>query len=478
MPIYPSTRVIASPTLTGDPTAPTPTAGDGDTSVATTAFVTDAIATQAAADADTYAQLTDQRWNDQPLKIVTLMSAQGTTDETLTLNHCTIADDTTHYDFGVQGIEITAGSAGPGVYCTPSEPLTIGTDVGAFCMRIYLPDASKFTSLQLTVFSDAALTWATRWVRSTAATGSKPLVNGWNTIRFPAFASTRNATWGSVYQVRVEANGGTLNDKFTIGHVWCETRPKASLLFIDDGGYDTWYTTLYQELRARGIPCTIATDPALVGTSTSGKQRMTQAQLDEFADDDNGNSISIHYWGTGTATADMTADEVRADVLRTVKWCNEKGYTGGVWRAAYLGEVCPQAAAGFPYLLGSADYATESGPTCWPPVDRYNIPRYSIYQSRTLADIDAHFAILRDTHAVSLMFTHAVGPIDAYDMDATQMAHILSWIDTGLTAGWLEGVTFEDLFARSGGRIRPGFNGGQVADFIDEDGAQRVMRLP
>jgi hypothetical protein len=55
MPIYPSTRVIASPTLTGDPTAPTATSGDDDTSVATTEFVTDAIATQAAADADTYA---------------------------------------------------------------------------------------------------------------------------------------------------------------------------------------------------------------------------------------------------------------------------------------------------------------------------------------------------------------------------------------------------------------------------------------
>jgi hypothetical protein len=54
MPIYPSTRVIASPTLTGDPTAPTATSGDDDTSVATTEFVTDAIATQAAADAGTY----------------------------------------------------------------------------------------------------------------------------------------------------------------------------------------------------------------------------------------------------------------------------------------------------------------------------------------------------------------------------------------------------------------------------------------
>jgi hypothetical protein len=41
---------LASPAFTGNPTAPTPTAGDNDTSVATTAFVTSAIATQKTTD--------------------------------------------------------------------------------------------------------------------------------------------------------------------------------------------------------------------------------------------------------------------------------------------------------------------------------------------------------------------------------------------------------------------------------------------
>lgn len=39
---------IASPTFTGNPAAPTPTAGDNDTSIATTAFVTTAVAAGAA----------------------------------------------------------------------------------------------------------------------------------------------------------------------------------------------------------------------------------------------------------------------------------------------------------------------------------------------------------------------------------------------------------------------------------------------
>jgi hypothetical protein len=50
---------VVSAALVGDPTAPTPTAGDDDTSVATTEFVTDAIATSAAIERatsnDTYA---------------------------------------------------------------------------------------------------------------------------------------------------------------------------------------------------------------------------------------------------------------------------------------------------------------------------------------------------------------------------------------------------------------------------------------
>lgn len=38
---------LASPAFTGNPTAPTPASGDNDTSMATTAFVEDAITTSA-----------------------------------------------------------------------------------------------------------------------------------------------------------------------------------------------------------------------------------------------------------------------------------------------------------------------------------------------------------------------------------------------------------------------------------------------
>lgn len=47
-----SLATLNSPTLTGNPTAPTPTAGDNDTSIATTAFVTTAVASAIASKAN------------------------------------------------------------------------------------------------------------------------------------------------------------------------------------------------------------------------------------------------------------------------------------------------------------------------------------------------------------------------------------------------------------------------------------------
>lgn len=72
MPLYRSSAtILASAVLTGTPTAPTPTAGDNDTSIATTAFVTTArtrgcLATKAADQtAANYTTLTAIAWDTE-----------------------------------------------------------------------------------------------------------------------------------------------------------------------------------------------------------------------------------------------------------------------------------------------------------------------------------------------------------------------------------------------------------------------------
>jgi hypothetical protein len=96
---------LASPTFTGDPKAPTPTAGDNDTSIATTAFVTGAISTTGA------------------LKV-------AKAGDTMTGN-LTISKDVPYLLLN------TTGANQPGIYCTKNGlarwdlQLGIGTETGS-----------------------------------------------------------------------------------------------------------------------------------------------------------------------------------------------------------------------------------------------------------------------------------------------------------------------------------------------------------
>lgn len=68
---------LASPVFTGNPTAPTPTAGDNDTSVATTAFVTTAVASTSVVHGDatiqTIVQMTQAAYDALGTKVSTTM---------------------------------------------------------------------------------------------------------------------------------------------------------------------------------------------------------------------------------------------------------------------------------------------------------------------------------------------------------------------------------------------------------------------
>jgi hypothetical protein len=114
---------LASPALTGSPTAPTPTAGDNDTSIATTAFVTTAVAVQRglyvginAQTGTTYAPvLADQG------KLVTLSNA-GAITVTLPSNATTAFPIGASIDFAVIGAGMATFVAGSGATAngTPS----------------------------------------------------------------------------------------------------------------------------------------------------------------------------------------------------------------------------------------------------------------------------------------------------------------------------------------------------------------------
>lgn len=416
-----------------------------------------------------------------PQRIITLAGGQG--DETVSSYFSTVTDDTTNYTIGDRGKRAVTGRTSTfGVRYDYPTPLKFpAEDVDAIGVRVYIPDVTKVTVIYVDLYSDAGYTVGLAWQRNSTTLPHKPLVNGWNTLRWPAYIGTRSASWGDVHRVQVMGLANDLAGEITVGHVWAEARRKASLLFINDGPYVDFLANGYPGLKSRGFPVTWSIDPSLLGTTVNSDgidmTRMTEAELDGVAFE-NGNSVSAHAWGD-IETSGMTAAQIRADAMRTTKWLQGKGYGGWLWRSSWWGEDAPEYAAAKPYYLGMSTYKSDSGPSAWPPIDRYNIPRYSLYQTRTNEQLDTVFEQLRTTKGYLAPFTHRVaanpGP---FDMSLTQWDYFLSKIDEGISGGWLEGVTFETLFHRYGGRFTPGMYGGQVAEFIGEDGTVTRKRLP
>lgn len=433
-------------------------------------------ATAVAADA-AYVPTGQAGTEPNPVRVTTLIAGQD--DETTLGNHATIAADTVNFTVGDRAWKVTNNSTTPELWVTYSTPLQFPTTATAICARVYIPDVTKVTDITLQVFCDATFTVGNRWSRGIAAEAAvhPALVNGWNTLRFHTQVSTRGTGWGSCYRAVVSGTSSVAGATFTVGHMWIESRAKASLIVINDGPYRDFLTNAYPALKDRAIPVTWAVDPSLLGTFDV-KQRMSQAELDSVAFE-NGNSVSIHAWGD-TQTSGMTAAQIRADVTKTVKWAQGKGYTGQVWRAAWWGNSAPNSRAADGLLLAAAMNSSITGPTTWPPIDRHNIARYNLDTSRTDADVNALFAGLQSTRGLCLLYFHAVitPVLDSFDATLAQFNNFLANVDAGVSAGWLECVTFEQLYARSGGVLRQGFGGGQIAEFTDENGAAVRQQLP
>lgn len=387
--------------------------------------------------------------------IVTLLAGQP--DETIT--GAAWSADSANYKVGDRGAKITGSGTGTvTVIYTPVAPI-LTTGAASIAAWVYVPSLAGVTSMTVQIFSGANV-----WSRSATAAA---LAVGWNLLRWQSTAGTITG-WGSVTQVRVQL-ATTALVSVTVGHLWAECPPKAQLLFIVDRGYRTFVDAGLADLRALGIPVTWALDPALNGTSVGTRAEVvTDADVAAFADA--GDSISLHGWD-GSVTSTMTADQVRADTLKAVRWLQQRGHAGRMWRAAWVQNSAPQAAAARDYILAGATPSSSAALTCWPPPDRWNIPRVALH-GLTSAQVDGYFAQLETTHQLMVVYTHGIhadGLTGGADSTPAQWAYFVAKVSAAVAAGWLEGVTFEDLYGRSGGKFRQVFGQAQ-AEYVDEKG--------
>lgn len=406
-----------------------------------------------------------RRTNTDPGTVVTLMSCQ--VDETYIVTNCTTAADTVNFKLGNRGLKVTTTAAVTATVIQdpvgPTDPLIMpaASTVGFW---VYVPDVTKITSIGTEIYTDATLTTAKRWSRT--ATQSA-LVNGWNLLRWSASAGLTDLTsWGTVYRTRILVTTNAATD-VTIGHFWTDCPAKAQILFIEDRGYKTFKDVGLPDLRELKIPVTWALDPATHGTSAGTKSEViTDADVATFAAD--GDSIGFHSYA-GEVTATMTADQIRVDTLKAIRWLQQRGHAGRMWRAAWTQNSAPEHAAAQPYVLAYATPNSVAGLSTWPPTDRWNISRWSVH-GRTTADMDTMFNNLKRTHQLLVCYTHGVHVDGNTDATPAEWDYFITKCKQGLDEGWLEGVTFEDLYARSGGTFRAGFGRAQ-AEYLDAAGA-------
>ena len=378
---------------------------------------------------------------------------------------------------------------------------TVRVDLGApFAMgaaqcldiAITIPDITVVDTVSINLYHDAGRTAAYAWSRSNRAAPIRNLVNGLNVLRFPAplydSGYTQSAsTWGAPYaaEVRCQKVGGAwppAGTTVTIQHLWAEVQAKAKLLVVADRGYRSWYQSCYPQLRTLGIPVTWAPDLTLFGSNPGTIfEAITEAEMHALAKE-NGNSISFHG-RTGGATSGLTAQQLADETAYCVNWLRGHSYQGRLWRAAYVQNNAP--ASDDPLvtsqLLGSAYSVTALAGTdtyqMWPPYDQYHIYRTGIEVANTSATNQANltswFDRLKLTHGLACIFFHRLNEVDTASTRQADWDFFVGKVTTGLAEGWLEGVTFEDLYYGSGGVVEQ--RNGQAVSAWPLKPTQRVL---
>lgn len=406
-------------------------------------------------------------------RIVSLVS--GTEDEAAVANSATLAVDTVNYKVGRQGRKMTMAGAVTGrMTVTPVSPATSGLlsvpPAQAVSLWIFLEDVTKITSVNVTIFQDSGNTVS--WSRTNTDAPVQALVTGWNLLRWAASEGT-TTSWGTLNRIdiKVITNAATTA---TVGHLYLECPEKARMLFILDRGYKTFVTRGgLARFRASNIPITWALDPTLLGTSVGTvNEVVTEAEIAQYAAD--GDSVSFHSWD-GSATAAFTAAECRTDTARAVKWLQARGYKGRMWRAAWTQNSAANASAINDMVVAQATGSVGTGLAIWPPRDRWNIPRWSVH-GRTTGDIDTRFDLWQKTNSLMVVYTHGIDENGAFDITPTLFDYFMTKVEAGIAAGWLQPVTFEQMWLQSGfqwGDVA----GGTTSQVYDKGAASLIQTM-
>ena len=275
------------------------------------------------------------------------------------------------------------------------------------------------------------------------------LRRGWQFFRVDAAGRSAYANLQSItgVSVRFTVSGPTTN---AVGVVDVETRPKASLVIVNDWGSKPFYDVAYPDMRARGWPVVWAPRTWRFGEATYPDNMTTLDEVRHILSD-GVSEVSFHS-PDGTATLNLTPSEARDNAIRGLVGLKVHDLLtrGALWRAAWVQNQAPGAWAAQDLFVASATPNDRYHPTCWPPLDRYDIPRVGIHGTGNnghpaLLALD----VLEGTHGVGVFYTHAVTPDGSSNhASKAQWDAFRDAVDAGVAEGWLEVVSFGDLLRR------------------------------
>lgn len=306
-------------------------------------------------------------------------------------------------------------------------------------MWLWIDDPSKLTTVVIRPCNG--------WTQSS----NGPFQPGWNLLRWRASSGTLT-NWGTVDFVQLTfVTTGAVG--INIGEAWVECPPKGQILFIEDRGYKTFKDIGVPMLRAIKVPITWALDPALNGSNPGDPaEAITDADVALFYSQ--GDDMSIHAYA-GEVTATMTAQQIIDDARKGQDWLVRRGYVRGrQWRAAWTQNDAPRhAAAQTLYGAYASPLNLSSSYESWPPENPFNIGRWVLH-GKTNAQIDALFDVLAKTNQLVLVYTHGIHDSLSGAVTNATWNYFMSKLTTAVSAGTVEGVTFTQLLARSGGIVR------------------------
>lgn len=336
--------------------------------------------------------------------------------------------------------------------------LTNDGSSGSMYINFYVNDPISFYGVQefdiaLYIPSNAANISRLRFRCVTAgydAYRQQTFVNGWNFIRIGMNGTGQGASvTENRFMFYVYYADSTVVTPVYLCAVQAVKPPHASVVFVEDAGYGSFYDSAYPLLTAIGCPVTWALECANIHESREGTRSLISLSELTSLENDGISDFSWHGY-SGEKTIELDAEETAEYNLKCLRFLAKRGdITGKIFRAVWPGNTAPNYEIAINDLDAAATYDATADLVIYPYPNKYNIPRISL-QSRDTAWIDSMISQLQNTHQTVYIYTHGIIDSSSFDpqgqdMRLDMLQYLITKLQGGISDGWLKCTTYNRL---------------------------------